>query len=450
MSAPLYIVHAIDTEGPLHESLEATFERVEKITGVRLEPSRATLKQIQNGELDLGGKEKVAAKAFSKTLLHYNDTWDKLDAMLFDIMSEDYRQRYADSQGNGWIYSWFVVDHVGYTDNPRRRDIGYHNIFDHYRSLMRETNSPQDDLQFHFHPMPTYREAHICATSYLRSPHLWETLARRIIDRTWFPSTFRPGFHAERPDAHWFLEQWLPFDYANQAMSEDAQLGHNDVAAGRLGDWRRAPQDWSHYQPHHDDYQTPGNCRRTIFRCLNVGTRFRLLDEAEVRKAFARSQSGEPTILAFTNHDFRDMRPDVESTHALIRKVAEDFPNVPWHHSRAKDAAQKVLRRTDASKFELTVTLTPRGERLVLDIRANHDSFGPQPFLAIKTKDKRYLTDNLDLQTPRRHWTYVFDADTVLPDSLDAVGVASNDLNGHTHVVTLRPDGSLLDEAYYG
>ena len=32
MSKTLYLVHAIDTEGPLYESLEATFERLEKIT----------------------------------------------------------------------------------------------------------------------------------------------------------------------------------------------------------------------------------------------------------------------------------------------------------------------------------------------------------------------------------------------------------------------------------
>jgi hypothetical protein len=131
------------------------------------------------------------------------------------------------------VYSWFVVDHVGYTDNPRRRDIGYHNVFDHYRRLLHETGSTHDDLQFHFHPMSTYREAHVCATSYLNSPHLLETLARRIIDRGWFPSCFRPGFHAERPDAHWFLEQWLPFDFANQAMPDDADVERQrDLAAG--------------------------------------------------------------------------------------------------------------------------------------------------------------------------------------------------------------------------
>ncbi len=446
----LYVVHCIDTEGPLHESTEATFERLEKITGLRLEPSSETLRQVQNRELALNGHEDLAALITSPQLLHYNDSWDKIDAMLNEMLSGDYRQRYADSQGHGWIYSWFLVDHIGYSVNPRRRDMGYHNIFDHYRWLLKETDSAQDDVQFHFHPMSTYREAHICATSYLNSPHLYETLARRIIDRSWFPSCFRPGFHAERPDAHWFLEQWLPFDYANQAMPADAGLeSQRDLAAGRLGDWRRAPHDWSHYQPSHDDYQRPGNCRRTIFRCLNVGTRLRLLDETEVRRAFERADNGQPTILAFTNHDFRDMRGDVAMTHALIGKVAADYPEVSWQHASAKDAARRVLGRQDAPALQLTVRLESHPGHKQLHIEASHEIFGPQPFLAVRSHDKRYLSDNLDVQEPRLRWSYIFDEDSILPASLERIGVAANDLAGNTHVLTLNPEGQMLsDESY--
>ncbi len=440
----LYVVHAIDTEGPLYESLEATFERLEKIIGLKLEPSRKTLEQLRSKELDLGGKEDAAALVVSPQLLNYNDSWDKVDAMLDEMLSPEYRQRYADPTGRGWVYNWFIVDHIGYDINPRRRDMGYHNIFDHYKSLLKETNSA-DEINWHFHPMSTYKEAHICATSYLRSPHLLETLARRIIDRGWFPSSFRPGFHAERPDAHWFLEQWLPFDFANQATQADV-AAQQDVAGGRLGDWRRSPNDWSPYNPAHDDYQTAGNCRRTIFRCLNVGTRFKLLDEAEVERAFGRTARGKPTILAFTNHDFRDMRTDVAETYALIQKVAKRYPEVKWQNSGAKEAARAVLGRENKREFKLDVRL----ERNQLEVKANHDSFGPQPFLAIKTHDKRYLTDNFDLQSPRRHWTYTFDADTVPLTSIESFGIASNDLNGSTHVLTFTPEGNLiLDKQYH-
>jgi hypothetical protein len=448
MSKELYVVHCIDTEGPLHESLEATFERLEAILGRRLEPSRATLDRIRRRELDLGGQEDLAALITSPQLLDYNDTWDKVDAMLDELLSPAFRAAHADGRGGGWVYSWFAVDHVGYVDNPRRRDIGYHNVFDHYRARLRASGSTRDELQFHFHPMSTYREAHVCATSYLNSPHLLETLARRIVDRSWFPSCFRPGFHAERPDAHWFLEQWLPFDFANQAMPGDATLEQQrDLAAGRLGDWRRAPSDWSHYRPSHDDYQTPGDARRTIFRCLNVGTRLRLLDEAEVRRAFERADGGAPTVLAFTDHDFRDMRPDVAATHALLRKVAADFPEVDWRHAGAREAARAVLGRDRDPPLELTARLQRVGPDLHLHVEANHDTFGPQPFLAVRTHDKRYLTDNWDLQVPRRSWSYVFDASTILPASIDRIGIAANDLAGHTHVLTLDADGTVRSGA---
>lgn len=442
MSAPLYVVHCIDTEGPLHESIEATFERLAHIAGVSLAPTQENLRRVRAKEVDLGGKEDVAALIVSEHLLAYQDTWDKIDAMLRTIMSPSYRRSFADAVGSGWVFSWFLVDHVGYDTNPRRRDIGYHNVFDHYLTMIRETQSMQDDVQYHFHPTSTFREAHVCATSYLRSPHLLETLARRVIDRQWFPSCFRPGFHAERPDAHWFLEQWIPFDFANQATGADVAL-QQDVSAGRLGDWRRAPSDWSPYRPHHDDYQVPGNCRRTIFRCLNVGTRFKLLDQAEVDRAFARADAGHPTVLAFTDHDFRDMRPDIEQTHALLVAAARKYPGVEWRHARALDAARAVLDRTAAPPLRLTARLVREGDAARLEVDANHDTFGPQPFLAIKTHDRRYLSDNFDLHVPRRRWSYTFDGDTVPLRAIEQIGVASNDENGSTHVVTLAADGAI-------
>ena len=37
---PVYIVHCIDTEGPLHESVDATFERLREIFHLDLPASR--------------------------------------------------------------------------------------------------------------------------------------------------------------------------------------------------------------------------------------------------------------------------------------------------------------------------------------------------------------------------------------------------------------------------
>ena len=110
--------------------------------------------------------------------------------MLRDILSEDYKKKYNDSFGNGWIFNWHCIDHVGYKTNPRRRTMGYHNIFDHYRDIVKEFSLSEDTINWHFHPMSTYNEAHRCATSYVNSPELYQILCRKIIERNWFPSVF--------------------------------------------------------------------------------------------------------------------------------------------------------------------------------------------------------------------------------------------------------------------
>lgn len=441
MANNLYVVHCIDTEGPLYESLEATFGRISDIAGVRLQPSRDTLRKLQRGEIDLGGREEMVRLVVSEQLLQYNDTWDKVDAMLDDMMSPSYRQRYSDPQGGPWAYSWFCVDHVGYDSNPRRRDIGYHNVFDHYAARLASEPSP-DELHWHVHPMPTYFEAHRNATSYLRSPHVIETVARRIIDRRWFPVAFRPGFHVERPDSHWLLEQYVPFDFGNQAMPQDRLTdSQDDVTNGRFGDWRRAVDDWSPYRPSHDDYQVSGSCRRTIFRCLNVGTRFRLIDEHEVRRAFQRAATGQPTVLAVTNHDFRDMRPDVSEVHGLVTRVAQEFPDVQWHNAGALTAARAALAIEPREPLAFNARFERRGDALLMEVESTHDIFGPQPFLAVKSHDQRYMYDNLDIQVPFRRWSYVFDEQSFRPSATETIGLGAADATGQFAVALFDSAG---------
>jgi len=444
----LHIVHCVDTEGPLYESLTATFERLEQAFGISLPPSREILSRIQKGTYPLEGHEEAAMQMFAPHLLSLNDDWRKIDDMLLEMRSPEFRKEYCDSFGKGWKFNWFVMDHVGFDTNPRRRDIGYHNIFDHYQSMIRDEPTGGDEINWHFHPMSTHREAQICATSYLNSPHLMESLVRRVIDKNWFPTSFRAGFHTERPDSHWFLEQWIPFDFSNQATSFHNTVTPKQDLPGRFGDWRRAPNDWSHYHPSHDDYQNPGHCRRLIFRCLNVGTRIRILTQDEVNSAFARAANGKETVLAFCNHDFRDMRADVKHVHQLLLNASRQYPEVTWQHSGAKESAQSVLPvEAQSTHFQLDVQL--EDSKSLLTVKSNQKSFGPQPFLAIKTHDKRYITDNFDVQQPRYEWSYTFDRHSIKLQSVEAVGVAFTTPHGKCKVVTISPSGEVNKDSYY-
>lgn len=451
MSSTVHVVHCIDTEGPLHESVAATFERLKSIFNLQLEPGAKLLRQLQAGEIDLGGIESAVQKVVHPHLLAYNDTWDKVDAMLERIMAPAFRQALPDSFGGGWVYSWFCMDHVGYGENPRRRDLGYFNVFDHYRTMIRETGSTQDQIYFHFHPHNFRHEAHRCATHWwANSDSLIQVLSRRVIERRWFPVANRPGFHVIRPDSHWFLEQFVPFDFSSQAMiptaDDTAQFG---LAGGRFGDWRRAPVTWAPYHPHADDYQQPGACRRWIARCLNVGTRYRLLTEQDVRQAFDEALAGKPVVLSVTNHDFRDMGPDVDEVRALLRKVAADYPEVPFRYTDAVTAMRGALQLPPQPACELTVSIKPVGSTQVMVVESETPTFGPQPWLALKTAAGTYHHDNFDIDVPFHRWQYVFDAETFPLHALSTIGIAANNAFGATTVCSIDAASGAIEHTYW-
>ena len=266
-------------------------------------------------------------------------------------------------------------------------------------------NGQIDSIHWHFHPLSLNKEAHISSTSYVNSyAVLYEILCRRLIEFEWFPIVNRAGYHAIRQDSSFFLEQWIPFDYSNQAMYRDdgEHFDHH-----RFGDWRRAPKTWIPYHPSYDDYQTPGSMNRYTTKCLNIGTRLKLIDEFEIEMAFKNAIENGSAILSFTNHDFRDIAVDIENVYAKIDRVSRKFPNVSIHNSDAITAMQKVVFsdidvENEAIKLELETEVGVTSSKILVHCEKGK-VFGSQPFLAIKTRDGRYFHDNFLKKNLERH-----------------------------------------------
>ena len=416
MTAPVYIVHCIDTEGPL----------AEEPLGL---DSPKPFRPIDENFSDL---DAVIAAHRPRVLGRWEDVFE----MLRRATSEEFRKKSLDSDGRGWVYNWFCMDHVGFIDNPRQRAMGIHNVFDVYRR-MADQQKQGDPIHWHFHPMSTYREAHRCATSYINSPELWDILCRRLIDRGYFPIANRSGFQDQRPDSHWFLEQFIPFDFSNLAGETIDTKINPDLAEGRFNDWRLAPSDWSTYHPHHDDYQSPGQCRRKIARCLNVLSRFANLNEAEMEKCFRRAADGKPTILSFASHDWRDLTTEVNYVRYLMARVSKRYGHVPIKFAEAVNAFNAVHPPSSDPPLQIEVTAhsDERGYPRRVDIKTVRGRiFGPQPFLAVRTRSKRYIHDNVNRGSEPGSFNYIFDEHSILPEDVSAIGIAGNDAAGQQFI----------------
>lgn len=439
----VYICHHVDTEGPLWENVEDLFERLKLIFGINLPPTYENLEKLQKGEINLEPNEKKELlSAIDPHTLGFKRNWGMIEEMLKRIMHQEFRNKVKDSFGNGWIYNWHVMDHVGFGSvNPRHRDLGFHNIFDFYNYMIKITDSHQDRIHWHFHPIPFYKQAHIPATSYDNSlPTLHQIICRRLIDKNWFPIVNRAGFHTERNDSNLFLEQWIPFDASNQAVKNSHQPKfQKDLGDGRFGDWRGAPTDWSLYNPDFYDWRKPGNAKRVISRVLNMKSRHRNITTEEIENAFLQAEKGENIYLGITNHDWREMSIEIEEFREMLMSVVVRYPNVKFKFSEAIDAFRKVLNFSEKNIMEQKLKMSANLEKNILYVDITKGQiFGPQPYLAIKTKSGEYFHDNFDFGEKRTSFSYIFDNYTLPLDQIACVSIASNDMYGNTEILRLK------------
>lgn len=440
MSSNVFIVHCIDTEGPLDETIQATFERLEEIFGIKLKQSKTNLKKLQNQEIDLGGLEVAVANLVAPQRLNMNRNWQDISSMLETLNDPSFRMKVPDSNNNGWCYSWFCLDHHGFKgNNPRNRDTKDHSVFDFYQNNLKTQRHYKDCIQWHYHPIPINGHLNSCGNTYLNSSNIWEILAKKIIERSWFPSAFRPGFHTERPDSNWFLEQWIPFDYANQS-TKNLKNDQPDLSNGRFGDWRNATTDWKPYHPSHDNYQLEGSCRRWIARCLNMEARIREINQEEFYTAFQRASEGLPALVSFSNHDFRNMKPEIEKVQTFIKKAAEKFPNVHFTYENAITGFQKYLKLSPRKPMlDYSFSKDQKSKTLTLNVKCKNDIFGPQPFLAIKTLDGNFYWQNFDFRE-KNSWSFCFDTVNISADEVSQIGIAANSTTGVSEVLNISAE----------
>lgn len=435
----VYFVHAVDTEGPLFEDLNEIFKRVKEYYGINIQASDDNLKKLQNKKIDCGKFTNAIAEMLRPDQITFKDTWDKIYKMMDELMSNSFRKRLIDKDGNGYVFNWFCVDHVGYNNNPRRRTMGFHGIHEEYQRILEKYNNKDDRIYWHYHPMSFSLDAHRSGNNFNFTNFHNEILTRRIIDHSWFPAAFRPT-SSIRMDGNVWLEQWIPFELGNMNVDDHETLINNQRLTGIYGldnDCRGAPTDWSIYNPDVRDYRKKGSLKRYIGRCLNVKSYTLEINEKELIKAFEKAEKGENVLVSVTNHDFRDMVSETSAFIDLVKFVSEKYSKIDFKWSNAVTAFRDVLGIERQKPVSLSLSISDN----VLSVKSDKQIWGPQPFLAIKTKEGKYYTDNF-INDDNFNWRYSFDSWTIELDSINKIGVATNDLSGNSVVYNISLDSS--------
>jgi hypothetical protein len=84
-----------------------------------------------------------------------------------------------------------------------------------------------------------------------------------------------------------------------------------------------------------------------------------------------------------------------------------------------------------------------------MQVYSSTPTFGPQPWLALRTIGGTYHTDNFDIDIPFHKWQYVFDDETFPLSAVGAIGVAANNAFGSTTVSVVDPTTSKVSKQYW-
>jgi hypothetical protein len=352
-------------------------------------------------------------------------TWERVDTLIDRLFADDFRRAWPDATGGGVVFSWYILHLTGFATNPFNRPMGYHLVHDHYVARWGEAmRRLGDELYWHYHQPPPSGVGNEWSRDWTHCTEYHNVLARMVLERGFFPVSFRAGGRIEDDDTSAWIDQYFPFDYSS--CSGDVDWDRIESDGKRLidvCDWTQAPDDWSVYHPSSEDYQRAGDQRRWMFRCPDLDSPAHTLTDKDIEKAFARAAGGAPTALAFFEHDRREIVYDkLSDVFTRIAAMGRRFPQVRWRYANAADAARAVTGVADVPAPRFTMTLRPGRRAFITSETRLH---GPVPFVCAGTADGREVRE-VAVHTIGR-WKWLTDP---LPSGLTRLGVAASSPSG--------------------
>jgi hypothetical protein len=308
------------------------------------------------------------------------NSWSDVDAVIGKMFDPGYRSRVLDSAGRNAIFSWFFISWSGFRSNPVHRDVGTFNVYDHYKAKWgNEMARYGDDMYWMYNHPAASGVGNEWGLDWFENAQYLEILMRYVDKRGYFPSVVEVVTEAN--DTSHFLENYFPFDLGNRNSVDvnwEAKNADNKPM-WKVIDWRTATHDWAPFHPADDDYQAPGQMRRSVGRLLDIKTVVYEFKEYEFERAFHACLEGRDQMVSAYEHDFRDRAEVIQEKFlAPLERISQRYKEVKWYYKNSREAFNLVQGRSeDQPKVAFSIT-KDRGGNLL--IHSDGPVFGTTPF----------------------------------------------------------------------
>lgn len=357
-------------------------------------------------------------------------SWTDIDKILLPkLFSKRFRFAFTDSQRKPVVLTWFMLNWTGFRTNPVLHDFGYHKIFDHYKKFWgKQIKEYGDEVGWHYHHPSLSGIGNEWGLNWFDNREYENVLCRMVIDRRFFPLSYRSGGAIEDDLQSNWLEQWIPFDYSNRNCPD---LNWEKVEAdGRkikdILSWKNAPTDWSFYHPSTKNHTQRGQMKRFIVKSLDIKSGAHAITKNHVVEAFEEAKQGKDIIFSGFEHDYRDRTEEIIQVMEWISEISKKT-NIEYFYTSASEAIKLVAKFPKNEKLKLKIRKTPEK----LSIKSSKPLFSSQPFLAIRYSESLYRWLPM-FRTGDLNWEYNLSED----DKGKKMGVAAHDQTGNTFVET--------------
>lgn len=322
------------------------------------------------------------------------NTWPKVDTAMDKLFSDDFRFKHPDADGEPLKIGWFFLTWSGFSSNPRGRDMGPHKIRDHYLERWgSEIGRYADEEAWHYHHPPLSGVGNEWNTDWSTSKQYETIINENIMERRFFPVSYRAGGTIHSVESSNWIDTWFPFDYSNRTPVSAVEV-----------DWSQGVSEWRPYRPCLLDFTQPGNGRRSMVRTLDLVTREKSISETDIREAFELADSEGAAILSVFDHDYRDIADRVETFLRSVNRIAREFPNVDIRYRTPTSAVVDYFGRASEPGELLIESAIYKGEVAIWTSEPIYQSI-PWVVLEFEDGSREHLVDGVR-QTSSTTWRF--------------------------------------------